>query len=179
MLRNRWIARYYEKYDRNYKSKRGKTYNFSKYLLPIAFLRDIHGGHLSIEKADNKQSNFANELNNFDKGIKKIEKKIFFNNLGLLFSAREKGLTSCKSRLFAIKNLDKIPIHETTPEKATKAKTKRKVSSLKLCEEFLNKIKNDEKNINKQIFNESFNYQNPSFLVKIYMKTMKIKMIKL
>ena len=38
--------------------------------------------------------------------------------------------------------------------------------SLKLCEEFLNKIKNDERNINKQIFNEFFNYQNPSFLVK-------------
>ena len=28
--------------------------------------------------------------------------------------------------------------------------------SLKLCEEFLNKIKNDERNINKQIFNEFF-----------------------
>ena len=35
-----------------------------------------------------------------------------------------------------------------------------------MCEEFLNKIKNDERNINKQIFNEFFNYQNPSFLVK-------------
>ena len=30
------------------------------------------------------------------------------------------------------------------------------MSSLKLCEEFLNKIKNDERNINKQIFNEFF-----------------------
>ena len=34
-----------------------------------------------------------------------------------------------------------------------------------MCEEFLNKIKNDGRNI-KQIFNEFFNYQNPSFLVK-------------
>ena len=47
--------------DLNYKSKCGNTYNFSKYSLPIGFLRDIHEGHLSIEKADNKQSNFAND----------------------------------------------------------------------------------------------------------------------
>ena len=43
----------------NYKSKPGKTHNFSKHSLPIFFLRDIHEGHSSIEKADNKQSNFA------------------------------------------------------------------------------------------------------------------------
>ena len=66
-----------KKGDLNYKSERGKTYNFSKYLLPIAFLRDIHEGHLSVEGADNKQSNFANELNNFDKGTKTLDKKYF------------------------------------------------------------------------------------------------------
>ena len=92
---------------------------------------------------------------NFDQGIKKLEKKYFLNNLGLLFSAREKLLNSFKSRLFLIKNLDKIPTHEPTPEpatepevgtqptkaikatesmKATKAKTKGKISSLKLRE---------------------------------------------
>ena len=32
---------------------------------PLFFLRDIHEGHLSREKADNKQSNFANELKIF------------------------------------------------------------------------------------------------------------------
>ena len=53
--------------DLNYKSKCGKTYNFAKYSLPIAFLRDIHEGHLSLENADLQQSNFALEL-------KKIEK---------------------------------------------------------------------------------------------------------
>ena len=114
-------------------------------------------GHLSVEKADNKQSNFANELKNFDEGIKKLKEKACFNNLGLLFSAREKVLNSFKSRLFPIKKkLNKIPTHEpaTDPEvakepateleiatKATKAKTKRKISSLKLQGEFLNKIK--------------------------------------
>ena len=41
--------------DLNYKSKRGKTYKFSKYSLSVVSLRDIHEGHLSIEKADNKQ----------------------------------------------------------------------------------------------------------------------------
>ena len=44
----------------------------------LLFFKRIHEGHLSIEKGDNKQSNFADELNNFDKGTKKIEKKSLF-----------------------------------------------------------------------------------------------------
>ena len=40
-------------------------------------LRDVHEGNLSIEKADNKQSNFANELKNFNKCIKTNEKMSF------------------------------------------------------------------------------------------------------
>ena len=59
--------------------------------------------------------------------------------------------------MFPIKNLDKIPAHEpatelevpTEPTKATKAKSKNKISSLKLREKFLNGIKNDNKWINK------------------------------
>ena len=43
--------------------------------LPI-FLRDIHAGNLSMEKSDNKQINFANELQKIDKGIKYLEKSI-------------------------------------------------------------------------------------------------------
>ena len=35
-----------------------------------------------------------------------------------------------------------------------------------MLEEFLNKIKNEEKNVSEQIFNEFFNYPYPSFLVK-------------
>ena len=35
-----------------------------------------------------------------------------------------------------------------------------------MLEEFLNKIKNEEKNLSEQIFNEFFNYPYPSFLVK-------------
>ena len=44
----------------------------NEYSLPIAFLRDIHEGYLTLEDADNKQSNFTTELKNFDKGIKAI-----------------------------------------------------------------------------------------------------------
>ena len=44
----------------------------------LMFLRDIHEGHLSLEDADNKQSNLVNELKNFDIGIKKIFKKNLF-----------------------------------------------------------------------------------------------------
>ena len=68
--------------------------------------------------------------------------------LALLFSARENAPNSFKSRLFPIKNLDKSSICEpatesevaTEPTIATKAKTKRKISSLKMREEFRNQI---------------------------------------
>ena len=45
--------------------------------------------------------------------------KVFLNNLGLLFSAREKVLNSLKSRLFPTENLDKTPTPKPTPEPAT------------------------------------------------------------
>ena len=50
----------------------------NKCALAIDFLRDIHEKNLSIEGADNKQSKFANELKDFDKGIKGLEKKVIF-----------------------------------------------------------------------------------------------------
>ena len=52
-----------------------------------------------MERVDNRLSNFANELKNFDKGTKTLDKKSFWNKEGLLFSAREKVLSSFKSRL--------------------------------------------------------------------------------
>ena len=64
--------------DLNYKSKCGKTYNSAKYSLPIAFLRDIHEGYVSLENADFQQSNFALELKQFEKFKKTLEKKSFF-----------------------------------------------------------------------------------------------------
>ena len=65
-----------KKDDLNYKSKSGKIYNFGRYSLLI-FLREIHEGHLSLENADLKQSNFAIELKNFEKVTKRLEKNIF------------------------------------------------------------------------------------------------------
>ena len=81
-----------------------------------------------------------------------------------MIKEREKVLNSLKSTLFLIKDLDKIPTPEsaTEPEvvkelmKPTKAKTQRKISSLKLHEEFLNKINYEDKNIIEQIFKEFF-----------------------
>ena len=116
------------------------------------FFRDIPEGHLSIEKADNKQSNFANELKNLGKDFFKS----FCKWLRIVIGAREKVFNSFESRLFSIKNLDLTHDPATEPEvatKATKAKTKCKTSSLKLREEFLNKIKN-EKNVDEQTFKD-------------------------
>ena len=63
----------------------------------------------------------------------------FLNNLEFLFSARENVLNNVKSRLFQIKNLDKISTCEPSPDLATKP-TKNKKSILKLQQEFLNEI---------------------------------------
>ena len=41
------------------------------------FLKYIQEGYLSLEDADNKQSNFAAQLKNFGNGIKAIEKMSF------------------------------------------------------------------------------------------------------
>ena len=91
--------------------------------------------------------------------VKTIDKKTFLNNLGLFVCTREKVLYNFKSRLFPIKDLDKSSTCEPTfqprckqhlkqnKNKATKAKTKSKISSLKLYEEVLNKTKNEAKKI--------------------------------
>ena len=94
---------------------------------------------------------------------KGLEKKSFLNNLGLLFSAREKVFNNFKSRLFPVKNLDKIPTSEPAAEPAAdKTPTKNKRSKLKIKLEFIA----NEKDINYEIFWDYFKYQNPSFLAK-------------
>ena len=50
--------------------------NFLKLMSLRIFLRDVYKGNLSMEKFDNKQINFANELEKIDKGIKYLEKSI-------------------------------------------------------------------------------------------------------
>ena len=44
-----------------------------------------------------------------------------------------------------------------------------------MCEEFLNKIKNKEKNVNGQIFRYYFLYQAPSYLSKVFHDSDEIK----
>ena len=92
---------------------------------------------------------------------------------------QEKVLYSFKSKLFSIKNLDKIPTQELTPEPAAEPSakptpkpateatpTKYKKSKLKLLQEFLSEIIADEKDTNNEIFSNYFKYPNPSCLVK-------------
>ena len=133
-------------------------------------------GQLLLGSAHLKQSNFAIELKNFEKGTKTLEKKSFLYNLGLLFSAREIFLNIFKSRLFPIKNLDKIAIceptepatelevaTESTRKPATEATpAKQQKSKSKLQQEFMNEIIANK----NEIFSKYFKYQNPSFLVK-------------
>ena len=70
--------------------------------------------------------------------------------------------------------MDKIPTREPTPQvatkpvkatKATKRKTKRKISYLKY----------EAKNINEQIFRDFFLYQTPSYLTKVLYDSNEIK----
>ena len=71
----------------------------------------------------------------------------FLNNVGIFLR-----IFLNKSKIFPIKNQDKALTPEPTNEPAcqmTKAKTKCKISPLKLHDKILNEIENEEKNINK------------------------------
>ena len=86
---------------------------------------------------------------------KGLEKRSFSNNVGLLFTAREKVLNSFKRRLFPIKNLEKITTREAAAEPDTgKTPTKDKKSKLKLQLEFIA----NKKDINDEIFWDYFKY---------------------
>ena len=121
----------------NYKLKRGKSLQFRQIFIIYYFLRDINEGYLSLADADNEQSNFATELENFDKCIEQL-KKVFENNLGLFFNTRERVL-NFKSRLFTIKNLDKFST-QVLATKLAPIPTKHKKSKLELRQEFMKEI---------------------------------------
>ena len=82
--------------------------------MPI-FLKRLDEGHLSLEDAAEEKSNLATKLSNLNKGKRAIEKKLYENNLELLFSERENFANDLKSILFSIINKDKIPTREPTP----------------------------------------------------------------
>ena len=54
-----------------------KKHDFNKVSLPSIFLRDIYTNDLSIENADNEQSNLFERCDNLKKG-RKSSAKIFF-----------------------------------------------------------------------------------------------------
>ena len=49
------------------------------------------------------------------------------------------------------------------------------ISLFKLNENFVNAIRNDEENINGEIFRKYLGYQNPSFLAKDLLKDIQVK----
>ena len=57
--------------------KSGRNFDFSKYSLPVVFLRDIHEGVLEIKDADKEQSKLSCILNNVKKKILRDKKSIF------------------------------------------------------------------------------------------------------
>ena len=59
-----------------YKSKSRKVSNFSESSVPIASVRDIYEGHLSLKDTDDGQSNLAIKIKNLDKGKKKTKKQL-------------------------------------------------------------------------------------------------------
>ena len=99
---------------------------------------------------------------------KTIEKEFYLNNLG------EKVLNKFNSRLFSVKNLDKIPTREPIPE-LVKERTKNKKSKLKLQQEFMNEIIADGKGINDETLWNYFHYQNPSFLAEYFIRANQAK----
>ena len=81
--------------------------------------------------------------------------KTFLNNLGLLFSTREKVLNSIKSKLFPIINLDKISTRKPATEPAAELAAepnKHKKSRSKLQQEFIKEFAANEKDINEEIY---------------------------
>ena len=108
-----------------YTAKRRKNYNFNKYSLPIVFCFwiNMYDRNLSIEDADKEQNDLDNKLI----GIKEVKyqlKRSFLNNTRLFSSAREKILNNFKSKIFQIKNLNKIATLDSAPE-PIKAQTKK------------------------------------------------------
>ena len=140
--------------DLEYTTKRGKRYDFSRYPLPIVFLRDIPKGNLSIKDADKEQIQIANELKDMGKGKMPGEKKSFLKNAGLLLNAREKILNNLKRKLFPAKNIESEPDSDFDSTKISK------------LTDFWKKTIRDGSNINTEIFGEYFKYQNSSFLLK-------------
>ena len=145
--------------------------------MPSIFLRDIDTNDLLIENADNEQNDLFKMFVNLNKGRKSSEKIPFLKSVKILLKAREDVINSFKSYLFLI-------ISDTTPyatpdttRYTTSDTTLRQTRSetSRLNKNLINEIKNDEKNINTEVYNEYFGYRNSSFLEEDLFKANQVK----
>ena len=140
--------------------------NFSKSSLPIIFLRDIYKNDLSVENANNKQSNPFKELSNTSKAEEPIKNNFFLEKVRILIEARENVLNSLKSNVFPIESSTPDPTPDPTHDPTLdptlnpsvfyppKQRTVRnripkvEISPFMLNRNFVNEIRNDEENKN-------------------------------
>ena len=87
-----------KKGDLNYKSKRGKILILVNIHYILISKWDINSRYLSLEKADNNRSNFANELKNFERGAKTLFLIFFF--LTIIWCKRKKFLLTLQVEYF-------------------------------------------------------------------------------
>ena len=99
-------------------------------------------------------------------GNRSKKQKKTLANINKLFSRRNDAIKFIDGYgLMILEAKRKAPEEEPKPE-PTKAKTKRKISPFKLHEKCINEIKNDENNINEQIFKEYLFYNTALFSAK-------------
>ena len=70
-------------------------------------------------------------------------------------------ILNIKSKIFHVKNIDKIPIPTPKSKPTPKSRSESMVFDVKLRKRFMNKIENNENNIHNEIFGEYFGCQNP------------------
>ena len=71
---------------------------------------------MSLEDADEEQSQLINELKDVGKGKISVEERSFLKNAALFLSARKEVVNNFKCKTFPIKNQDKIPILSLPPK---------------------------------------------------------------
>ena len=86
------------------------TYSFKNFQTIKTFGQDIYEGKITINDADEYQTNLLTEILNFRKNTKprsqekKQEKEIVLKNLYNFFEGREKVLDAFESKIFSIKS---------------------------------------------------------------------------
>ena len=80
---------------------------FYKYeYLPVAFLRDTHNGSWSLEDANKRKIQLANEFKDMGEGKIPVEKRALLENAVLLIIARKNFLIILKAKYFQQKILN-------------------------------------------------------------------------